>query len=83
LAEEKINKLNQLDFTWKLRELPKIDALSVAARWDQYFNELKMFRTTFGHLRVPCSKNKKLHSFMRNQRAKYNKGTLGNARTAS
>jgi hypothetical protein len=83
LSEEKTNKLNDLGFTWKIREFPNsLDAVSVAARWDKHFNELREYKAAFGHSNVKYSDNEKLHTFIWRQRAKYNAGNLDRRRVA-
>lgn len=60
LPENKVRKLNEIDFAWSPRE----------AQWQQMFDELKVFKECEGHCRVPRSypKNPQLATWVTSQR---------------
>ena len=65
LSDERIEKLNELDFPWDIRH----------ARWMLYYNKLVAYYKKYGTTRVPDSYNKQLNTWCISQRAKKDKLT--------
>jgi len=52
LTQEKINKLNSINFTWELKRKPRKSTTRDTVKFDVMFNHLIAFKEIYGHLKV-------------------------------
>jgi hypothetical protein len=64
MTEERIDLLNQLNFSWEVR--PSLERPRAA--WHQRFDELQEFYGTYKHFRVPHSTHRHLHAWCQEQK---------------
>jgi hypothetical protein len=74
MCEERINKLESIDFKWVSEHASKQQT------WDEMFEELKLFKAKHGHANVPQSHadNPKLGQWVSKQRSGYRNYKAGN-----
>lgn len=64
MTQERVNALNSIGFAWV------VGHQSNDAQWEQNFQDLVVFKSQFGHTRVPQSYEKSLHKWVLNQRCR-------------
>ena len=69
LSKEKLDSLQKLNFCWDLQ----------AAKWEQNYRDLSNFQKKYGHCHVPISENRRLATFVQNQRQQYRLYLAGNS----
>ncbi len=72
LAQDRIDKLNNIGFTWKLRS----GANKQQASWEEMFLQLCKYKNTHGDCDVSSSQDSTLAAWLTKQRAKKNKNEL-------
>ncbi|GAB3530803.1 hypothetical protein GCM10027443_12160 [Pontibacter brevis] len=68
LSEDRERRLNELKFTWSIRDV-------YDAQWENFFQQLVAYSRRHGHCRVPC-KHTKLASWIERQRLSKQKDQL-------
>jgi hypothetical protein len=64
MTQERVDALNSVGFAWH------VGHQSNDSQWDQNFQDLVVFKSQFGHTRVPQSYDKSLHKWVLNQRCR-------------
>jgi hypothetical protein len=64
MTQERVNALNSIGFAWV------VGHQSNDTQWESNFQQLVVFKSQFGHTRVPQSYDKTLHKWVLNQRCR-------------
>lgn len=70
LTDERERRLDEIGFVWSIQD----------NIWNQRLNELRAFKSKYGHVRVPTKDGKKLGTWVMIQRLQYQKNALTSER---